>query len=449
MLPLISSLATESGGFSDESSGNLPVSAAPGREFAGLLKGSVAGQAQVPGPLPAGHALPPGGKPLPAADLEMRENPLLELELSLTGFFEQSLEPIGTTESGSILYGLGLTPQPATVELDGAHHELSIEQSANGLLPLGNLTSLESGRLGELIAQPGSTTPLAEFAAAAVAPAPAGLVAGQRLVDPAGALRADNLLPGTPAAANQNPEPAEMLTRVVAAEQRIAASPPVVEQSLLNATRLAPESGVMTESSRIAAEFLKAAADRQSGGPTTGAAATTTVSAAGGLTATSALPLNLSSPPPLLPQTPLPTLNIGTPLQDPAWSQALGNRVLVMSGQQLQSAEIRISPAELGPITVNLSIDDGSADLTFVAHHALTRDAIEQALPRLREMLSENGLSLGNATVSDDGVSKEGFGQASGGGNGGEALAETGAAFDEPEQIVHARIAQGLIDTFV
>src|SRR5690606_3684503 len=87
----------------------------------------------------------------------------------------------------------------------------------------------------------------------------------------------------------------------------------------------------------------------------------------------------------------------------PGWNEALGDRVAWMAGNRIQNAELRLNPAELGPLRVQISMDDGNASVTFTAQHPLTRDAIEQALPRLREMLADQGLSLQNASVSDDG----------------------------------------------
>jgi flagellar hook-length control protein FliK len=142
-------------------------------------------------------------------------------------------------------------------------------------------------------------------------------------------------------------------------------------------------------------------------------------------------------------------MHIGTPLHDAAWSQELGSRVVVMTGQQLQSAKIHLSPAELGPITVSLVVDDGSADLTFHAQHGLTRDAIEQALPRLREMLNDNGLTLGNATVSDQGVPKDGSGRAFEHARGVASSTDQPAAREDRPIGKPERVLQGLVDTFV
>jgi flagellar hook-length control protein FliK len=149
--------------------------------------------------------------------------------------------------------------------------------------------------------------------------------------------------------------------------------------------------------------------------------------------------------------TPAVAPAIGTPLKDPFWNDALGERVLFMKNMDLKTAEIRVVPKELGPITVHLSVDDGVADLRFAAHHAVTRDAIELAMPRLRDMLGDNGLSLGNATVTDQGAHSD----ARGTGNENKASPmripvrePTGAADIGPGDSGQ-RIVQGLIDTFV
>lgn len=93
------------------------------------------------------------------------------------------------------------------------------------------------------------------------------------------------------------------------------------------------------------------------------------------------------------------TQSIDVPVRDQAWGDRIGERVLLMASNRLQSAEIRLTPAELGPLRVQVAVDDGAANVTFLAQHAVTRDAIEQALPRLRELLAENGLTLNETNV--------------------------------------------------
>ena len=97
---------------------------------------------------------------------------------------------------------------------------------------------------------------------------------------------------------------------------------------------------------------------------------------------------------------------ISTPVRAQGWGEQIGERVLLMAANQNKTAEIRLTPAEMGPLRVQVSVDDGAANVTFQAQHAVTREAIEQALPRLRELLAENGLSLGQANVGEQGVAE-------------------------------------------
>ena len=64
---------------------------------------------------------------------------------------------------------------------------------------------------------------------------------------------------------------------------------------------------------------------------------------------------------------------ISTSVRDAGWGDRLGDRVLLMAGNQVRTAEIRLTPAELGPLRVQVALDDGAAHVTFQAQHAVTR----------------------------------------------------------------------------
>ena len=97
--------------------------------------------------------------------------------------------------------------------------------------------------------------------------------------------------------------------------------------------------------------------------------------------------------PPAVPSTPLP-------FAQPGWEQGLGNRVMWMVNQQVQTAELRMNPAHLGPLEVRISIRDDQASIQFVSAHAQVRDALQAAIPHLREMLSDSGLNLSNVNIA-------------------------------------------------
>ena len=107
--------------------------------------------------------------------------------------------------------------------------------------------------------------------------------------------------------------------------------------------------------------------------------------------------------------SPVSSAQITTPLnQITQWGADFG-RMMVQISQQagatnhttIHNAEIRLNPAELGPMRIQLSINDGVANAMFYAAHALTRQAIELSLPQLQQQLAQSGLSLGEANVSD------------------------------------------------
>lgn len=141
---------------------------------------------------------------------------------------------------------------------------------------------------------------------------------------------------------------------------------------------------------------------------------------------------------------------IRTPVSAPGWGDRIGERVVMLAGNQLKSAEIRLTPAELGPVRVQISVDDGATNVTFQAAHAVTRDALEQALPRLREMLAESGLTLGQADVGEQGVAEGNRDRDAESAAADFAADEAnGLAVDtDPEARRETLASNGLVDTF-
>lgn len=97
-----------------------------------------------------------------------------------------------------------------------------------------------------------------------------------------------------------------------------------------------------------------------------------------------------------------PTLNMQPALQSEAWGRVLSSRVIWMAREGVQQASLKLNPANMGPVEVKLHMHNDQANISFIAHHAATRDALEQALPRLRESFQENGMELTHADVSQE-----------------------------------------------
>ncbi|MDD5612677.1 MAG: flagellar hook-length control protein FliK, partial [Gallionella sp.] len=92
---------------------------------------------------------------------------------------------------------------------------------------------------------------------------------------------------------------------------------------------------------------------------------------------------------------------IAAPISSNAWPDEFSQQVSWISNQQNQSAELHLNPPDLGPIRVVLNVTDNQATALFSSPHLAVREAIESALPKLREVMADNGITLGNTTVSD------------------------------------------------
>ncbi|MFO8154374.1 flagellar hook-length control protein FliK [Thioalkalivibrio sp.] len=141
--------------------------------------------------------------------------------------------------------------------------------------------------------------------------------------------------------------------------------------------------------------------------------------------------------------------HVDVPLQQPGWDRALGNGIRWMVNQNLQAAELKLSPPHLGPLEVRLQVDGDRTHLNIIAPQATTREAVEAALPRLREMFAESGLNLGDVNVSEDGRERGGTDGSRGHGaqlpgtaDGSAGEADAGATRSGPPAV------QGLVDYY-
>lgn len=89
------------------------------------------------------------------------------------------------------------------------------------------------------------------------------------------------------------------------------------------------------------------------------------------------------------------------------WERTLGQQLNWMLNNQVQEAEIRVDPPHLGPLELRVSLHQNQTTVTFFSHEAVVREALEQALPRLRELLDAQGISLGQAQVSDQSLARQ------------------------------------------
>jgi flagellar hook-length control protein FliK len=135
----------------------------------------------------------------------------------------------------------------------------------------------------------------------------------------------------------------------------------------------------------------------------------------------------------------------------PAWDQALGQKIVWMAQGGEQSATLTMNPPDLGPMQVVLSVSNNHATVDFMSAQPEVRQALENALPRLREMMGESGVQLGQANVSAGSQQQfAGFGEQNK--SGGRSTGKDGIAIaDNAPQLRQGivRMARdGAVDTF-
>lgn len=99
---------------------------------------------------------------------------------------------------------------------------------------------------------------------------------------------------------------------------------------------------------------------------------------------------------------------LAPPVGTSAWDQALGQKVVWMVAGEQQSASLTLNPPDLGPLKVVLNVSNAQATATFSAAQPEVRQALEAALPKLREMLGEAGIQLGQASVNSGAPNQQG-----------------------------------------
>jgi len=140
--------------------------------------------------------------------------------------------------------------------------------------------------------------------------------------------------------------------------------------------------------------------------------------------------------------SPTPTPN----LQGDGFDEAVGTRLTWLAEQKIGHAHIKITPNDLGPVEVHLQMDGDKVHASFTAAHVEVRQALEQSLPRLRDMLGEHGFQLAHADVGaqQQGQSDRGHGQ-SGLGGLDPAASDDATSVVVPASVLRAR---GLLDAY-
>ncbi|MBB1332968.1 MULTISPECIES: flagellar hook-length control protein FliK [unclassified Pseudoalteromonas] len=80
-------------------------------------------------------------------------------------------------------------------------------------------------------------------------------------------------------------------------------------------------------------------------------------------------------------------------------AKLLQERVSALLSINNKEAEIRLDPPEMGSMQIRIRSDAEQAHINFVVQNQQAKEALEQSMPRLREMLAQQGIELGESSI--------------------------------------------------
>jgi len=148
----------------------------------------------------------------------------------------------------------------------------------------------------------------------------------------------------------------------------------------------------------------------------------------------------------------VPERQIHTPLHSPAFAPALGAQLRLMVQDGVTEARLNLNPAEMGPISVQIRIEGQHARVEMAAELAVTRQALEQAMPALAGALRESGLTLTGGGVfehaRDARQADADGGSGRGGGRDGNDTGGPADLADAEAGVPGAAAPRGMVDLY-
>lgn len=100
-------------------------------------------------------------------------------------------------------------------------------------------------------------------------------------------------------------------------------------------------------------------------------------------------------------------------LYSPHFNEELGTKIVWMTTQNMSSAELTLNPKHLGPIAIQINMQQDQASVAFTAQNAGVKEMLEASIPKLRDMLQTQNLNLADVNVSQQSFSGQNQGQES------------------------------------
>ena len=94
------------------------------------------------------------------------------------------------------------------------------------------------------------------------------------------------------------------------------------------------------------------------------------------------------------------TLRVSAPVDSPEFPQGVADRAIFAVDNNWSSTKLQVTPPQLGPIDLQIAVQGDHAQVMMSTHSAVTREALESSLPKLKEMLNSQGFTQVSVDIS-------------------------------------------------
>lgn len=122
--------------------------------------------------------------------------------------------------------------------------------------------------------------------------------------------------------------------------------------------------------------------------------------------------------------------------------EMLAQRMVAQAQRGQWQLRFALNPQHLGRVEIDMQMRGGELEATFAALNPSTREMLQEALPRLREMLQQSGMDVASLNVGSGGASKNG-GQPTPRGQGASPTEGDSTPADASQPHVRAQGADG------
>jgi flagellar hook-length control protein FliK len=142
---------------------------------------------------------------------------------------------------------------------------------------------------------------------------------------------------------------------------------------------------------------------------------------------------------------PVPTVSVHADVDSADFPQGVADKVFLAVDNGWSSAKLSVNPPQLGPIELQIAVQGAHAQIAMSTHSAVTREALESSMPRLRDMLNSQGFTQVSVDISQRSFQERSapelpYSRTSGGAR------ETAAVSSSSAQVSRAPL--GMLDTY-